>query len=153
MSAENVRVVERIQIALTEIDVVSALDDDEADRRIRGVFGELTEVDFETAMVGPGYTSGRRIEYTGLDGFTEAWRDWTSPFESYEIVVEEMIDAGDQVVSMVVLSGRTRTGGAEIAAPAAAVWTVVEGRMRKVEFHIDRNEALRAAGLEPENRP
>jgi ketosteroid isomerase-like protein len=148
VSAENVRVVERIQIALTETDVVSALDDDEANRRIRAVFGELTEPDFQTAMVGPGYTSGRRIEYTGLDGFTEAWRDWTSPFESYEIVVEEMIDAGDQVVSIVAMSGRIRTGGAEITAPAAAVWTVVDGRMRKVEFHIDRAEALRAAGVE-----
>jgi ketosteroid isomerase-like protein len=109
---------------------------------------ELAEPDFETAMVGPEYTSAR-LEYTGLEGFVEAWREWTSPFERYEIEVEQMIDAGDQVVSLVAMSGKTRTGGAEITAPGAAVWTVVDSRVRKVEFHIDRGVALRAAGVEP----
>jgi ketosteroid isomerase-like protein len=152
VSAENVRVVEEIQTSITVEDVVTALDSEEADVRIRRLFMELAEPDFETAMVGPGYTAGRRIEFTGIDGFAEAWRDWTSPFETYDIEVEEMIDAGDQVVSMVAMSGRTRTGGAEITAPGAAVWTVVDGRVRKVEFHIDRDEALRAAGLDPQDR-
>jgi ketosteroid isomerase-like protein len=150
VSAENVRVIERVQRALTATDVVAALES--ADPRIRRLFMELTEPDFETAMVGPAYMSGRRIEYTGFDGFAEAWRDWTSPFESFQIDVEEMIDAGDQVVSLVSMSGKTRTGGAEIPQPGAAVWTVVDNRVRKVEFHIDRDEALRAAGLEPQDR-
>jgi ketosteroid isomerase-like protein len=150
VSAENVRVVEEIQSGITDGDVVAALESEEPDPRITRLFTDLAEPDFETAMVGPGYMSGRRLEYTGFDGFAEAWRDWTSPFESYRIEVEQMIDAGDQVVSLVVLSGTTRTGGAEIAAPAAAVWTVVDGRVRKVEFHIDREVALRAAGLDPD---
>jgi hypothetical protein len=30
---------------------------------------------------------------------------------------------------------------------------VVDGRVRRVEFHIDRAAALRAAGLEPGSRP
>jgi hypothetical protein len=110
MSAENVRVVEEIQTAITVDDVVAALDSDETDHRIRRLFTELAEPGFETAMVGPGYTSGRRIEYTGFDGFAEAWRDWTSPFDRYEIEVERMIDAGEQVVSLVEMSGKTRTG-------------------------------------------
>jgi len=65
---------------------------------------------------------------------------------------EEMIDAGDQVVSLVAMKGTTRTGGAEISAPGAAVWTVVDGRVRRVEFHLDRNAALRAAGIDPSSR-
>jgi hypothetical protein len=92
-----------------------------------------------------------RGEYRGLDGFAEAWRDWTSPFESYRIEVEEMIDAGEKVVSVVAMTGRTRTGGAEISAPGAAVWTVVDGRLRNVEFHLDPDLARRAAGLTPED--
>ncbi len=148
MSAENVRVIEEIQTAITDEDVVAALDSEEADLRIRRLFMDLAEPDFATAMVGPAYMSGRRLEYTGFEGFTEAWRDWTSPFESYQIDIEQMIDAGEQVVTLVAMSGKTRTGGAEITAPGAAVWTVVDGRVRKVEFHIDRAVALRAAGLE-----
>jgi uncharacterized protein len=149
VSAEAVRVVEEIQVALTAEDVVAALEDD-GDPRVRRLFMERAEPDFEIAMVGPEYVSAR-LEYTGLDGFTEAWRDWTSPFESYRIEVEEMIDAGDQVVTLVAMTGRTRTGGAEITAPGAAVWTVRDGRVRRVEFHLDRNAALRAAGIDPES--
>jgi ketosteroid isomerase-like protein len=149
VSAEDVRVIERIQTSITDGDVVAALDSHEADLDIRRLFMELAEPDFETTMVGPAYTSAR-LEYTGFEGFAEAWREWTSPFESYKIEVEQMIDAGEQVVSLVEMSGKTRTGGAEITAPGAAVWTLVDSRVRKVEFHIDRNVALRAAGLEPE---
>jgi ketosteroid isomerase-like protein len=146
VSAENVRVVEEIQIVLTGTDVVAALDDT-TDQRARRVFMELADPEFEVVMVGPEYVSAR-LEYNGIDGFVEAWRDWTSPFDRYEIEVEEMIDAGEQVVSLVVMTGRTRTGGAEITAPAAAVWTVLDGRVRRVEFHIDRVAALRAARLD-----
>jgi ketosteroid isomerase-like protein len=62
-----------------------------------------------------------------------------------------MIDAGDRVVSLVGMRGTTKTGGVEVEASAAAVWTVVEGRLRRVEFHIDRQAALRAAGVDPQS--
>jgi ketosteroid isomerase-like protein len=147
VSAENVRVVEEVQKVLTTEDVVAGLDDDEAGERIRRRFMELAEPDFETVMVGPTYMKAR-LEYRGVDGFGEAWRDWTSPFDAYRIEVERMLDAGDKVVSLVAMTGKTRTGGAEISAPGAAVWTIIDGRLRRVEFHLDRDAALRAAGLE-----
>jgi ketosteroid isomerase-like protein len=149
VSAEAVRVVEEIQTILTAQDVVAALGDAQADARVRRKFMELAEPDFEIVMVGPDYASAR-LEFTGIDGFREAWRDWTSAFESYRIEVEEMIDAGDQVVSFVAMTGKVDAGGGgEITAPGAAVWTVIDSRVRRVEFHLDRNAALRAAGLEP----
>jgi ketosteroid isomerase-like protein len=146
VSAEAVRVVEEIQQALTARDVVGALNDP-TDQSVPTLFMRFAEPDFTTTMVGPDYLK-RRVEYSGLDGFVEAWRDWTEPFERYHIEVEEMIDAGTKVVSLVDMAGTTRTGGAEISARAAAVWTVVDGRVRGVEFHLDRDSALRAAGLE-----
>lgn len=147
MSSEAVRVVERIQEALLTLgDVVVALNDPEEDERLRRILTELAEPDFEVAMVGPAYV-GQTIERSGVDGFREAWVDWTSPFSSYRIDLEEIIDAGDRVVSLVAMSGKTKTGGVEIEADAAAVWTVVDGRLRRVEFHIDRESARRSAGL------
>ena len=140
--------VEEIQKALTSRDVVGALNDP-VDQSVSSLFMQHAEPDFTTAMVGPDYLK-RRVEYSGLEGFIEAWRDWTEAFDSYRIEVEEMIDAGNEVVSLVAMAGTTRTGGAEISAPAAAVWTVIDGRVRGVQFHLDRNAALRAAGLEPE---
>jgi ketosteroid isomerase-like protein len=143
--------VERIQDAvLVAGDVVAALDDTESEQRVRRTLMELAVPDFAVAMVGPAYV-GRTIELSGADGFREAWTDWTSPFSSYRIDLEEMIDAGDRVVSLVTMSGKTKTGGVEVEAAAAAVWTVVDGRLRRVEFHIDRESALRAAGLDPQS--
>jgi ketosteroid isomerase-like protein len=151
VSAEAIRVVEQIQGLITEEDVVATLEDEEAGKRIRARLATLAAPDFETVMVGPDYQQAR-FEFEGPDGFREAWLDWTSAFESYAIEIEEMIEAGDRVVSLVAMSGTTKTGGAEIPSPGAAVWTVVDGRVRRVEFHLDRDVALRAAGLEPDDR-
>ena len=141
---------EEIQTALTGNDVVAALEDP-SDHRARRQFMDHAEPDFDVVMVGPQYVPQR--EFKGLDGFVEAWRDWTSPFESYRVDVDEMIDAGDQVVSLVTMTGTTRTGGAEITAPGAAVWTLVDDRLTRVEFHLDQDAALRAAGLGADESP
>ncbi len=143
---------EEIQTALTAQDVVTALDDAQADTRVRRTLMELAEPDFEVAMVGPDYVS-TQLEFNGLDGFRDAWRDWTSPFETYR-------DRGRG-------DDRRRRPGRQPRrddghdanrrrgdhAPGAAVWTVADGRVRRVEFHLDRDAALRAAGLEPGSRP
>ncbi|MEK6328565.1 MAG: nuclear transport factor 2 family protein [Actinomycetota bacterium] len=150
MSAEAVSVVERLQDALGMDDVVAAIGDDQREARVQRAFMELAVPDFEVVMVGPAY-QGTRLEFSGADGFREAWIDWTSPFEGYRIDLEEIIDAGDRVVSLVTMVGKTRTGGVEVNAPGAAVWTVVDERLRRVEFHLDRQAALRAAGLDPQS--
>ena len=81
-------------------------------------------------MVGPTYLS-TQLEFSGLDGFREAWTDWTSPFERYRIELEEMIDAGDRVVSLVHHDGHDDDRAASRSRHAgAAVWTVVDGRVR-----------------------
>ena len=146
MSAEAVRIVEQIQEVLVVDDIVAVLGDDDEDQRIRQTLAELAEPDFEVMMVGPDYLP-QAAERAGPDGFREAWLDWTSPFESFRIDLERVIDAGDRVVSLVRQIGRTKTGGVEIETSAAAVWTIRDGKLTRVEFHLDRNAALRAAGL------
>jgi uncharacterized protein len=147
MSADAVHIVEQIQGALGMNDVVAAIDDAQQEARVRRTLMDLAEPNFEVVMVGPAYL-GATLETSGADGFRDAWLDWTSAFESYRIDLERVIDAGDRVVSLVTMCGTTKTGGVEVEAPGAAVWTVVDGRLRRVEFHLDRKAALRAAGLE-----
>ena len=110
MSAEAIRVVEQIQATLVMDDVVAVLDDEEAGGRVQQMLAELAEPDFEVVMVGPEYLP-RATERTGAEGFREAWLDWTSPFESFRIELEQVIDAGEHVVTLVRQKGRTRTGG------------------------------------------
>ncbi len=146
MSAEAVRIVEQIQEAIVGDDIVAVLEDDEEGQRVRQMLAQLAEPDFEVVMVGPDYLP-QAAERAGPDGFQEAWLDWTSPFESFRIDLERVIDAGDRVVSLVRQTGRTKTGGVEIEASAGAVWTIRDGKLTRVEFHLDREAALRAAGL------
>ncbi|SRR6266542_7011160 len=149
MSAENVEVVRRIQEVLGVDDVVAALDDSERDRRVRATFAELAEPDFEVSMIGPDYLPAQ-FEGKGPDGFADVWTEWTGAFASFRIEVEDVIDTGDdKVVSLVRLHARTRTDGVPIEQDGAAVWTVRDGKLVRAEFHLDRDAALRSAGLAP----
>jgi ketosteroid isomerase-like protein len=99
-------------------------------------------------MVGPQYAPAT-LDYKGLDGFVAAWSDWTSAFESFRIEVDEMVDAGENVVSLVRQIGVPKGADGEIETQGAAVWMIRDGRLRRVEFHLDRESALRAAGIDP----
>lgn len=138
---------EELQEALLADDVVVALEDT-TDQRVPRLFMEHAEPEFETVMVGPEYAKAR-LEYRGLDGFVEAWREWTGAFGSFRIEIDDVIDAGDKVVSLVRQLATIEAGGAEIETPAAAVWMMHDGLLQRVEFHLERSAALRAAGLEP----
>jgi ketosteroid isomerase-like protein len=150
VSEENVRVVERIQEILPSDDIVAGVTDDKRSNRVNAALAEYVEPDFECAGVAPNYELGN-VATRGLDGFREFWLDWGNTFESLRIDVERIIDAGDKVVTLVRQTGRTKTGGVEIEEDAAAVWTVRDGRLSRVEFHLDQPTALKAAGLDPDS--
>ena len=97
-------------------------------------------------MVGPEYTP-QRVEAHGVEGFRDAWLDWTSAFATFQIDIEEVIDGGDSVVSMARQTATTKTGGVEVVTSAASVMTFREGLISRMEFHLDREAAMRAAGL------
>jgi ketosteroid isomerase-like protein len=68
--------------------------------------------------------------------------------EDIEDTCEELIDAGEAVVSVVTTRGRGRSSGAEVTSPSyAAVWTIREGRILRVVWLPSRAEALELVGL------
>jgi ketosteroid isomerase-like protein len=68
--------------------------------------------------------------------------------EDIEDTCEELIDAGESVVSVVTTRGRGRASGAEVTGPSyAAVWTIREGRILRVVWLSSRAEALELVGL------
>jgi ketosteroid isomerase-like protein len=60
---------------------------------------------------------------------------------------EELIDAGEQVISVVTRHARGRASGVEVERPFALLWTLREGKVIRVVWFLDRAEALEAAGL------
>lgn len=111
------------------------------------VLREVSEPDFICRMVGP---DGQFVaEATGPEGFLSSWGDWTSPFEEFRIEVERTIEAGDQLVDFVRQTAVTTRGGVPVETLGAGVWSFRDGRLAKAEFHLDREAALRSAGLDP----
>lgn len=90
-------------------------------------------------------------EYRGLDGIQAGWTDFLSPFETLRIEFEGSVEAGEDgwFVDLVRLTGVPKGSSGEIEQTGAAVWHLRDGRVVRVEFHLDRDEARRAAGIAP----
>lgn len=91
--------------------------------------------------------SGPPSEFRGIDGFLQGWADWLAPWSSYVVDVEDLVDAGDRILALARLRGETKRDHVCIEHPAAAVVEVRDGKISRIEFHLDRDEAARAAGL------
>ena len=83
----------------------------------------------------------------GVDQANQWLARWTEPFNDWSIEVEEIIDAGDQVVAIVHQRGTARHGGPEVGMRIAQVWTFRDGLAARMEMYADKAEALEAVGL------
>jgi ketosteroid isomerase-like protein len=135
MSQENVEVVRRVYEASARRDsatVLALYDRDCELDNTRGAFGDVT---------------GRGV-YRGHEEIRRGFRELFEAWENYENECEELIDAGDQVISVSSARGRGRASGLEVEwKHEAGVWTVREGRIVRVVWFPTREEALEAAGL------
>ena len=86
--------------------------------------------------------------YTGLDGLRDVWLEWLAPWTTYRMEPEDVIDLGDTVLLLAHVFGRLGGSQAEVENTVASVWTVRDGKIARVEFYVDRTEALKAVGLE-----
>jgi ketosteroid isomerase-like protein len=82
------------------------------------------------------------MEGTGSEGFYETWQDWLSPWESYRMYVEELLDRGDRVVALVQLVGVTKRDGVEMGHPGATVFRFEGDQIAEIVFTMDRDGAL-----------
>ena len=93
MSEENVEIVRRCMEAYQAGDITASVVDVDP-----GVEFDMT------------FRPEGRI-FRGHDGIAEAMRTWTGTFEDWSFEVEDVIDAGDQVLVIVRESGRGKGSG------------------------------------------
>jgi len=84
----------------------------------------------------------------GRNGFLAATEQFTGGFEYLRILIDEIFDHGDQVITHVRFVGRGRGSGATFEQRLAGVWTLRNGSIVRVEFFGTPGEALKAVGLE-----
>jgi ketosteroid isomerase-like protein len=86
--------------------------------------------------------------FHGPEGYKEFVGWLRSEFDDAQAEVDELIDAGDQVVVGSTLRGRGRQSGAQAKFTFWQVWTVQNGRFVRGQGFASRAEALETAGLE-----
>ena len=140
MSQENVELVRRLQPS-PDTDLVALFrDDPTALRALSPFFHEDCELVAPRVIGG-----GQRL--AGIEGLRAMWLDWLDPWESYRAEIEDVIDAGDDVVVLFRDHGRHPEMDVEVSVSGATTWTVRNGKVARVVFFVDRSEALAAAGL------
>jgi ketosteroid isomerase-like protein len=135
MSQKNIEIVRRIYDAAARRDsgVVLAL------------YDPRVEVDMSRAPCRD--LVGKRF-YRGHDGLRAFYREWNDAWETVESDVEELIDAGERVISVETTRGRGRASGVAVEVRQCGIWTIRAGKIVRVEWlEATREEAFEAAGL------
>ena len=135
MSRENVEIVRGVYAAVAQGDTEAVL----------AAYDPDIEWDFSGSPFRDVVNHGVYQGHGGLRSFIrertdEAWRQ-------IEDHLDELIDAGDHVVTVVTSRGRGLASGAEVELTHAGVWTVRGGKIVRVAWVRTRDEALDAVGL------
>jgi ketosteroid isomerase-like protein len=87
--------------------------------------------------------------YRGHDGVRTYWRGWLSAWSDLDFELEDVLDAGDEVVAMVSHQRVWgRHSGIEIEMPPyALVFTLRDGKVVRWRSFADQESALEAVGL------
>jgi ketosteroid isomerase-like protein len=141
MSRENVELIRGL-IPPPETDIAALFRDDELFEQTAGALESFIDPEVESVA---NWMGGTR--YVGVEGFRRLWLDWLEPWTSYHTTVDELIDAGDRVLVLIRDRGRRPDVDAEIELTASSVWEVRNGRIVRVAFYTDRDDAFEAAGV------
>jgi ketosteroid isomerase-like protein len=126
MPSENAEVVRRAHEALNsgDMDALVALCDKEF------------QLDMSDRVFNPAV-------YEGHDGIRQFYAEVRDVWEIYVWVPEQLIEAGSDVVALLLSTGRGRESGVEVERQTAIVWSLRERRLTGLRFYRNRDEALR----------
>ncbi len=100
----------------------------------------------DAQIISPGSEMFGRT-YSGHAGLRLYIEDFIAVFEPPVFELEEILDAGERVVSVVRVRARGRQSGAQVRTRTANIFTVRQRLIRRQVIYMDRSEALEAVGL------
>jgi ketosteroid isomerase-like protein len=84
--------------------------------------------------------------YRGHEGVVRATERWIEPYEGMRIELEQIVDAGDRLVSIHRARARARHTGIEFDGLLAYLWTFRDGKVIHFRSFRDPEQAMEAAG-------
>jgi hypothetical protein len=134
VSAENVKIVERVVAAVN-------------DRDVRGYLAHCTD---DVQLRTPAFGAAAFGVYDGPVGITRFFADVEDAAPDFHVTIERLEPVGaDRVLAFMHLAASGRTTGIETPMDSANVYEFVEGKIARTRVFLDRAEALKAVGLEP----
>ncbi len=89
--------------------------------------------------------------FRGHEGTRRFWETWRDTFDEFRAEPEEYVDAGESVVVITRMVGRSKDSGVAVDTPSfPMVWTARDGAPVRVEMFDSREKALAAVGLPPD---
>ena len=85
--------------------------------------------------------------HRGREAVRRDWEQTLDLFDDFSIAIEEIFDAGEEVVVFLHYRGRGKESGAAVALQMAHVLTFKDGLAVRLRQYLDRAEALEAAGM------
>jgi ketosteroid isomerase-like protein len=119
---------------------------------MRGAFGAFSQGDV-TALAG---LLDQDVEWQavedpvprhGFEGVLESLAGWFEVWDEVRVELDELVDAGANVIAVVTMRGRHSGSESEISERFFQVWTVQDGKIVAFREFKSRPEALAAAGL------
>ncbi len=130
MSEQNVAVVRRIFEAYARGGFAAAT--------------EFTDPNFEMSFMSHHPLGGRTYR---LGEAGSAMLEFSESFEGFRAQAEQFIDAGDSVVVAFRERGRARGGSVEMNQVFGILYTLLDGKVARMEWFDSPEEALEAAGV------
>jgi hypothetical protein len=84
----------------------------------------------------------------GHAGAMRLRNEWRGAWDEHNVGVEELIEAGEDVVAILHLTARGASSGAEVNVHLYGHFKLLDGAVIYFYEHQDRIEALKAVGLE-----
>ena len=150
MSDENVEIVRRVYPG-SNVDIARLVADEDAMARFEASLLPLVHPSFEVTL-DPRFAAlsdaTRERNIRGIDAFRELWRDWLSAWESFRLDVRNLRPLADsRVLALVDMHARPKDGDMEMSLPGAAIWTLTNAQVSRIQLFLERDRALEAAGL------
>jgi ketosteroid isomerase-like protein len=87
-------------------------------------------------------------DYRGHAGFRHWLEDWAAAWSDFSMEPDEFLDAGDRVVAVIRMKATGRGSGVVVQRRDAMVCALREGKIARIDYYNDREQALKSVGLE-----